>query len=148
MNTDVTPSESPPTASPAHPITVLLVDDQLFIGEVVRRMLLGQPDIAYHYCADGAEAVRRVQEIQPDVILQDLVMPGADGIELVRQYRAHERTRITPVILLSSSEDAATRARAAAAGVNEFMVKPPPKAALIGKIRSLSAKPGPPPGNG
>lgn len=118
-------------------ITVLLVDDQRIIGEVVRRMFLDQPDITFHYCADGTQAVARVQEIKPDVILQDLVLPEIDGVELVRQYRAQESSRTTPVIVLSAAEDAATRTRAAEAGANEFMVKPPPKAALIERIRAL-----------
>lgn len=139
-NFDATASaESPaPGARSSRPITVLLVDDQAFIGEVVRRMLLDQPDISYHYCADGTKAVLRAQEIRPDVILQDLVMPGADGIDLVKQYRAHDLTKSTAIILLSSTEDETTRARAAEAGISGFMVKPPPKAALISQIRALT----------
>lgn len=138
----MTSPESPESANsdapaPTGAITVLLVDDQRIIGEVVRRMFLDQPDICFHYCADGTQAVARVQEIRPDVILQDLVLPEVDGIELVRQYRAQECSRTTPVIVLSAAEDAATRTRAAEAGANEFMVKPPPKAALIGRIRAL-----------
>lgn len=137
---DCAPEATPaPSATPARDITVLLVDDQAFIGEVVRRMLLDQPDISFHYCRDGAQAVSRAQEIRPDVILQDLVMPGADGIDLVRQYRAAEATKATAVILLSSTEDETTRGRAAEAGITGFMVKPPPKAALISQIRAAVA---------
>ncbi len=135
-------AESPETNSPIRILTVVLVDDQLFIREVVRRMLLEQPDIDYHYFTDSSEAIRRIKEIQPDVILQDLVIPGVDGIELVRYYRAQEVTRSTRVILLSSSGDADTRGRAFAAGVDEFMVKPPSKAALLGSIRFLTGSSG------
>lgn len=127
------PGETPP--SEAHNITVLLVDDQRMIGEVVRRVFLDQPDIAFHYCADPADAVRRASEISPDVILQDLVMPGIDGIELVRQYRANAATMTTPIIVLSGSEDAETKYQAAAAGANDFMVKLPQKADLLARIR-------------
>lgn len=137
MTSDLPPPESPALDRSATTIRVLLVDDQRFVAEVVRRMLLDQPDIVFHYCADGAEAIRRIQEIQPDIILQDLVMPGLDGIELVTQYRAHPAARTIPVILLSSSEDPATLRRATAAGVNGCMAKPPAKAALIEQIRSL-----------
>lgn len=138
MNSDVTSSGHPETPAPPRAITVLLVDDQRIIGEVVRRMLLDQPDISFHYCADATEAIRRAQDIKPDIILQDLVMPGIDGIELVRQYRAQEVTKSTPVIVLSASEDAETRRRASAAGANEFMVKPPPKASLLEHIRGFA----------
>ncbi|WP_081891512.1 response regulator [Verrucomicrobium sp. BvORR106] len=137
MSTEARPPESPDTPPSSATIKVLLVDDQRIIGEVVRRMFLDQPDITFHYCADGTQAVARVQEIRPDVILQDLVLPEIDGVELVRQYRAQESSRTTPVIVLSAAEDTATRTRAAEAGANEFMVKPPPKAALIERIRAL-----------
>jgi PleD family two-component response regulator len=138
MNSEATSSGAPGTPAPTRAITVLLVDDQRIIGEVVRRMFLDQPDIAFHYCADATEALHRAQDLKPDVILQDLVMPGIDGIELVRQYRAQEVTKSTPVIVLSASEDVETRRRASAAGANEFMVKPPPKASLLEQIRGFA----------
>lgn len=119
-------------------IRVLLVDDQRIIGEVVRRMLADQTDISFHYCADGSLALDRACEVKPHVILQDLVLPGVDGITLVRQYRAVEALHHTPVVVLSAAEDAATRARANEAGASGFMIKPPLKAALLECIRSLA----------
>lgn len=119
-------------------IRVLLVDDQRIIGEVVRRMLADQADIAYHYCAEGNLALDRAREVRPHVILQDLVLPGTDGITLVQQYRAAEELRHTAVVVLSAAEDAATRARAHEAGASGFMIKPPLKAGLIECIRSLA----------
>jgi len=104
----MTPTASPeeePQPPAASKITVLLVDDQRMIGEVVRRFLEDQLDMAFHYCADPAEALVRANEVQPDVILQDLVMPKIDGLELVRQYRANLATSATPIIVLSGSDD-------------------------------------------
>ena len=69
-------------------VTVLLVDDQPIIGEAVRRMLASEDGIAFHYCNDALAALERAADIGPTVILQDLVMPGLDGLELVRRYRA------------------------------------------------------------
>lgn len=127
-------SDEPPTT--ARTIKVLLVDDQAMIGEVVRRLLLDEPDIAFHYCADSAEALAQASELHPDVILQDLVMPKISGLELIAQYRGNPATSTTPIIVLSGSDDAPTRAQAAAAGANEFMVKLPPRADLLAGIRS------------
>ena len=82
--------------------TVLLVDDQPIIGEAVRRMLVGEEGIAFHFCRDATAALEVAAEVEPTVILQDLVMPAIDGLELVRQFRADERFREVPIIVLSS----------------------------------------------
>src|SRR5262249_8290998 len=66
-------------------VMVLLVDDQAMVGEAIRRALANQPNIDFHYCANPADALRIAGQIKPTVILQDLVMPGVDGLTLVRQ---------------------------------------------------------------
>jgi len=85
-------------------IVVLLVDDQLIIGEAIRRAVADQPDISLHYCSDPAAAVLIAQQIKPTVILQDLVMPGTDGLTLVHQYRTSPATKDVPIIVLSTKE--------------------------------------------
>ena len=67
-----------------HKVTVLLVDDQPMIGEAVRRMLAGEPDIVFHYNRDAAKALEEADRLKPTVILQDLVMPDIDGLTLVK----------------------------------------------------------------
>jgi PleD family two-component response regulator len=62
-----------------HRITVLLVDDQAIIGEVVRRMLSTERDIDFHFCQNPLKAVQTANRISPTVILQDLVMPMVLG---------------------------------------------------------------------
>jgi two-component system chemotaxis family response regulator WspR len=66
-------------------VMVLLVDDQAVVGEAMRLLLANQPHIAFHYCAHPAEAFDLARKIKPTVILQDLNMPGVDGLTLVRQ---------------------------------------------------------------
>ena len=61
-------------------VMVLLVDDQAMIGEAVRRELLGADGIDFHYCSDPNQAIAVAEQLRPTVILQDLVMPGVDGI--------------------------------------------------------------------
>ena len=63
-------------------VTVLLVDDQPIIGEAVRRMLAGEEGLAFHYCKDAPKALEMAAEIGPMVILQDVVMPEIEGLEL------------------------------------------------------------------
>ena len=122
-------------AAAAAETRVLVVDDQPIIAEAVRRMLLPHPDIKLHYCQKGAEAVAKVAEVRPDVILQDLVMPDADGLELVSAYRRDPSLARTPLIVLSAKEEGATKADAFARGANDYLVKLPDPVELVARIQ-------------
>lgn len=126
---------APPPPSTVKPLRVLLVDDQAIVGETVRRMLAGEADVEFHFCADPAAALREANRINPTVILQDLVMPDVDGLQLVKYYRANPATRETPMIVLSSKEEPATKAKAFALGANDYLVKLPDKLELIARVR-------------
>jgi two-component system, chemotaxis family, response regulator WspR len=116
-------------------VLVLLVDDQPMIGEAVRRALENEPNLVFHFCCKPDEAVTTAERIAPTVILQDLVMPGIDGLTLVREYRAHQATRKTPIIVLSTREAPKVKSDAFAAGANDYMVKLPDRIELIARIR-------------
>jgi two-component system chemotaxis family response regulator WspR len=113
---------------------VLLVDDQPLVGQAVRLALAAQPHINFHYCARGEEAVGVAELTKPTVILQDLVMPGVDGLALVQQYRSNPATVDIPIIVLSSTEDPAIKRAAFAAGVNDYLVKVPDTIELVARI--------------
>ena len=122
-----------------HPLRVLLVDDQRIVGEAVRRMLAGRtPEIEYRHCVDPHAALAMAIEFSPTLILQDLIMPGVDGLDLVRAFRENEATRRVPIIVLSSKEEAATKADSFAAGVNDYIVKLPDKIELLARIQHHS----------
>lgn len=125
--------------SSRHRVRVLLVDDQLLIIEAIRRMLVGQPDIEFHFVTDGLKAYAAAAEMRPTVILQDLVMPGSDGFELIGQYRADPRLRAVPVIVLSAKEDPKLKAHSFAVGANDYLVKLPDPVELLARIRYHSA---------
>ncbi len=118
-----------------HNIKVLLIDDQRIVGETIRRMLADIPGLEYKFCADPAVALAEADAFGPTVILQDLVMPGVDGIEMVRAFRANASTAATPLIVLSSKEEATTKAEAFAAGANDYLVKLPDKLEIVARIR-------------
>jgi sigma-B regulation protein RsbU (phosphoserine phosphatase) len=124
------------TTSPAaRGATVLLIDDQPIIGEAVRRMLAGEEGIAFHYCKDATAALETAARIEPTVILQDLIMPEIEGLELVRRFRADERFRDVPIIVLSTKEEAAVKAEAFARGANDYIVKLPDRLELLARVR-------------
>jgi sigma-B regulation protein RsbU (phosphoserine phosphatase) len=124
-----------PATPAARGVTVLLVDDQPIIGEAVRRMLAGEEDIAFHYCKDAPAALEKAAEVQPTVILQDLVMPVIEGLELVKRFRADARFRDVPIIVLSTKEEAAVKAEAFAMGANDYIVKLPDRLELVARVR-------------
>lgn len=114
---------------------VLLVDDQAMIGEAIRRSLAHEVNIDFHFCADPRDAITQAMRIKPTVILQDLIMPGLDGLSLVREYRNHPNTQDIPIIVLSTKEDAVIKSAAFAAGANDYLVKLPDTIELVARIR-------------
>ena len=118
-----------------HAIKVLLIDDQTIVAEAVRRMLAEEQDIEFHYCQDPAKAILTACEIRPTVILLDLIMPDIDGLTLTKFLRANARTREIPLIVLSTKEEAATKAETFALGANDYLVKLPDRIELIARIR-------------
>jgi phosphoserine phosphatase RsbU/P len=123
------------TASDAFPIKVLLVDDQPIVGETVRRMLTDEPDIEFRFCPDPAAAIDVANDFQPTVILQDLVMPEIDGLQLVKFFRANSATRDTPLVVLSSKEEPVVKAKAFTLGANDYLVKLPDKLEVVARVR-------------
>jgi len=114
---------------------ILLVDDQAIIHEGLRRMLADAKDLELHCCTEGADALRMACEIQPSVILQDLVMPDVDGMMLVKYYRANDKTCDIPVVVLSSKEEAKTKYEAFTAGANDYLVKFPHQIEMLARLR-------------
>ncbi len=98
-------------------------------------MLAPHDDIQFHYCQDATTAVQQAVQLRPTVILQDLVMPEIDGLTLVPQYREQSATHDTPLIVLSTREEADTKAQAFALGANDYLVKLPDPVELVARIR-------------
>jgi two-component system, chemotaxis family, response regulator WspR len=128
-----------PAVSGLRSIMVLLVDDQLVVGEAVRRAVINQPEVEFHYCSNPVEALAVAKKVQPTVILQDLVMPAVNGLDLVRQYRADPATKDIPIIVLSTKEEATVKRDAFSAGANDYLVKLPDSIELVARIRYHSA---------
>ncbi|MGP1678882.1 MAG: response regulator [Burkholderiales bacterium] len=124
--------------SKKYPISVLLVDDQAMVGEAVRRTLATQADIKFHFCPDPTKVMEAIESVKPTVILQDLVMPGTDGMALLRHYRQNPDTLNIPVIVLSTKEEPAVKSEAFTLGASDYLVKLPDAVELIARIRHHS----------
>ena len=107
---------------------ILLVEDNANDAELTMRALK-QRNLANQLllCRDGAEALEyfgdRTNGV-PRVILLDLKLPKVDGLEVLRQLKADERTKAIPVVVLTSSREEPDIERAYALGANSYIVKP------------------------
>ncbi|MCP1573374.1 diguanylate cyclase [Herbaspirillum rubrisubalbicans] len=126
---------TPLLPSDEYKIMVLLVDDQPMVGEAIRRALINEEHIDFHFCTRADEALAVAEKTRPTVILQDLVMPGVDGMTLVRQYRASPVLANVPIIVLSSRDDPEIKRDAFAGGANDYMVKLPDVIELVARLR-------------
>ena len=110
------------TVETAGPIRVMIVDDHAVVRQGLKTFLDLQDDIlVVGEASDGADAVQRVDELAPDVILMDLIMPRLDGIEAVRRIkRARPKTQI--LVLTSFGDDQKVFA-AIRAGAIGFLLK-------------------------
>jgi Signal transduction histidine kinase len=129
------PEGAPASDSPPVTAMVLLVDDQPFVGEAVRRLLADDPQIAFHFCPDARAAVEVANRISPTVILQDLVMPGVDGLDLLARFRENPATAETPIIVLSTKEEPRVKRDAFERGASDYLVKLPDRVELLARVR-------------
>ncbi|MFP5019349.1 response regulator [Pseudonocardia phyllosphaerae] len=117
-------------------ISVLLADDQSLVRSGFRALLGSQPDLdVVAEAADGAEAVARVREHRPDVVLMDIRMPGTDGLAATRDITADERLAGVKVIVLTTFTDDSYVFEAIRGGASGFLVKDAEPGDLIHAIR-------------
>jgi two-component system, chemotaxis family, response regulator WspR len=116
-------------------LTILLVDDQTVAAEAVRYAFASDSKFQVEHCADAFSALAIAQRICPTVILQDIVMPGINGLRLLERYRSHAATRHVPVIMLSGEEDPVVKSQAFRLGANDYIVKSADPIELIARVR-------------
>jgi two-component system, NarL family, invasion response regulator UvrY len=117
-------------------ISVMLVDDHAVVRMGFRLLLDGSPDIRVVAEAEnGEDAVRRVQEVKPQVVVMDLSMPGIGGLEALSRILA--RDPATKILVLTAHEDAMHAKRVLKAGALGYLSKRSAPEALIQAIRQV-----------
>jgi len=117
----------------AAPAVVLIVDDEPHIRNLLRQVL---HDAGYHTieAADGAVALERARAFRPDLIILDILMPGASGFGVTSVLRTDPDTAHIPIVILSIADDAG---EALELGANAWLTKPVDQARLIQTIETL-----------
>ncbi|AMO54639.1 Hpt domain-containing protein [Endozoicomonas montiporae] len=115
---------------------VLIVDDSVTMRKVTSR-LLNRQGFDVETARDGVEAMHKLHERQPDILLLDIEMPKMDGFEVATSIRNDERLKDLPIIMITSRTGEKHRSKAAAIGVNEYLGKPFQEVTLLKAIERL-----------
>src|SRR6476469_2776543 len=124
------------TVPDTEPPKILIVDDHPST-RMTAVALLSVEGYRVLEADNGPEALKRVIEIDPDLILLDVMMPGMDGFEVCRLLKQDEQTRLIPVIFVTALNDRRSRIMGIEAGGDDFLTKPFDRLELSARVRSL-----------
>jgi two-component system response regulator ResD len=122
--------------------TVLVVDDEATIVEIVSRYL-ERAGYETYGAADGPEALRLAELHRPDLVVLDLMLPGLDGIEVMRRLQERPGRR-TAVILLTARGEESDRLIGLRRGADDYVVKPFSPAELVARVEAVMRRVSPP----
>ena len=132
------PTPAVPAATPLVPL-VLVVDDSITVRRVTQR-LLQREGYRVALAADGLQALERLAEERPTVVLSDIEMPRMDGFDLVRNIRGDDHLKGLPVIMITSRIAEKHRELAKELGVDHYLGKPYSEEELLSLVRHYSAQ--------
>ncbi len=115
---------------------ILVVDDTPNNVKLLRDMLMVRGyDVVT--ATDGDEALERVKDCKPDLVLLDVVMPRMNGYDTCRAIRANPETAVLPVVMVTAQDPAVERIKGIEAGADDFLAKPVNTQELLARVRSL-----------
>jgi two-component system phosphate regulon response regulator PhoB len=115
---------------------VLVVEDEDALATLLDYNLMKE-GFRVERAADGEEALLRVAEEPPDLVVLDWMLPKVSGVEVCRQLRAGMETRRTPVLMLTARGEEADKVRGLDTGADDYVVKPFSMSELVARIRAL-----------
>jgi DNA-binding response OmpR family regulator len=114
---------------------ILIVDDSPMMVMMERLMLSREP-YDFVTAKDGREALEKALAEKPDLILLDVVLPHLTGFDVLNRLRAHEATRSTPIIMVTTRSEIESVEAAYAGGCNDYVTKPIDGVELLSKVRN------------
>ncbi|WP_234443811.1 response regulator transcription factor [Streptomyces sp. NRRL B-24484] len=129
-------NDSPASAGPPDPARILVIDDDLTVGEVVAGYLTRAGHHVDRAC-DGDQGLALARAHCPDLLVLDLMLPGTDGLEILRRLRASEDGADLPVVMLTAKGDEADRILGLELGADDYVTKPFSPRELVLRIQSV-----------
>ncbi len=120
---------------------VLVVEDEAALATMLRYNLEKQ-GFRVDEAVDGQEALTRIAEAQPDIVLLDWMLPVMSGIEVCRQIRRRPQTRDLPVIIVTARTEDQDSVRGLNTGADDYITKPFNMEALLARMRALLRRSG------
>jgi CheY-like chemotaxis protein len=102
----------------------------------VYQSLLEEAGYGIHAADNGVDALALVQQVFPDLVVTDVIIPGMDGFELAEAVRGNPATREIPIIFISGAAEPEDRERAARLGVNQYLSKPVQVMELLAAVKT------------
>ena len=133
-------------SGPSKPL-VLVVEDEAALATMLRYNLEKQ-GFRVEEAADGQEALTRIAETQPDLVLLDWMLPAMSGLEVCRQIRRRPSTKDLPVIMVTARTEDQDAIRGLNTGADDYITKPFSTEALIARMRALLRRSGAMPAKG
>ncbi|MBD3223855.1 MAG: response regulator [Caldithrix sp.] len=118
------------------PATVIIVDDDPENVDSIEDILVDQ-NYKIYKAYDGEQALKKIDTIEPDLILLDAIMPKVNGFEVAKKLKTNANTRLIPIIMVTALEGMEDRLEGFEAGVDDFISKPVNVFELRARIRNL-----------
>lgn len=117
---------------------ILVVEDNIDMREYISRIL--SPYYRIETAEDGVEGLRVCEEVMPDIIISDLMMPKMDGLEMLQRLKADSKIGHIPVVMLTAVSDEQTVVRSLQTGVDEYVTKPFNASVLKARMDNIIAR--------
>ena len=137
MTTETSTNPSPPNNESFLPqSTVLIVDDNPQNVELLQAFLESLP-VKIVTAGDGLEALKRVEEHNPDLILLDVMMPQLSGFQVCKRLKSESKTKDIQILMVTALNELGDIERATECGTDDFVSKPVNKFELLTRVKSL-----------
>ena len=134
--TEAVPRENPNSDAFLPPSTIMIVDDNVQNVELLQAYLEALPVRVVTAC-DGIEALERVEQFKPDLILLDIMMPRMSGFQVCRKLKSDPKTRDIQILMVTALNELGDIEQASECGTDDFVSKPVNKFELMTRVKSL-----------
>ncbi|MGF1495483.1 MAG: response regulator [Elainellaceae cyanobacterium] len=115
---------------------ILIVEDEAEIAQLIK-LYLEKEGFTCHHCRDGVTALARFEEVSPDLIILDLMLPQLDGLEVCARIRQQPGAKDPYILMLTAKGEEIDRIIGLSTGADDYMVKPFSPRELVARVRAL-----------